>query len=491
MAPFWWHIAGYVLGVLGLLALAWWAWGDRARGRRRCRKCWYSMTDAVADRDGRYVCPECGKVAKSERALLRTRRRKRWIATALAMWLVGYAAWTTPRAYEHGWPGAVPTTVMVLGLPVLADYDFRDPPATGSRNGRAKPTGIEQVSEQLLSRARRNELWKWQWRMLMRVVRLDVSNRLARRRGAGFMAPHCIDLIDAAMDHDRLTAADIRALDRNVHLQVQAPAQWPVGQPIYARVGVRRWWLDGGHWESRDPASGLRCANRWQSSKLLVNYAYREWSDGRHPLAVPDPATGAYEVDVAIFRREPGDWTTRLARRYRHSGQVEISGAIEDYKTPVSAPTLASFFEQHIGFTPSLRSNGSVGVTLRFRPEVQHEVRAGLLDLCEAVQRPTIGGRLELLDGNQTVRATGIWWWRASGHERREVLGETHVRVFADYSSTQIELEPTPDTPALPAWIDEDWRLRIVPDATVTLRDMDNPLYLNEHMLLAPLDTDR
>lgn len=65
-----------ILGAVALIALlgAWLTWralfADRARGRPRCPRCWYSMHLAPTLR-----CPECGTLAKDQRALLRTRRR--------------------------------------------------------------------------------------------------------------------------------------------------------------------------------------------------------------------------------------------------------------------------------------------------------------------------------------------------------------------------------------------------------------------------------
>jgi len=67
--------------VVGLLALAsmWALWSglvrDRAKGRRRCRRCWHSMEGLPRATDGGWTCPECGLRVVSERQMLRTRRR--------------------------------------------------------------------------------------------------------------------------------------------------------------------------------------------------------------------------------------------------------------------------------------------------------------------------------------------------------------------------------------------------------------------------------
>lgn len=66
--------AGLVLILFGLR-------GDRARGRRRCPKCWYDLS-AAKD----MLCPECGWRGKGPTDLLRTRRR--WKAAAVGLVLV-------------------------------------------------------------------------------------------------------------------------------------------------------------------------------------------------------------------------------------------------------------------------------------------------------------------------------------------------------------------------------------------------------------------
>jgi hypothetical protein len=77
-----------IAGVLGLAALAAAGWAllaDRSRGRRRCPKCFHAMDPAIG-----LVCPECGKDARQERRLFRTRRR--WKLAAAAVVLLGGAA---------------------------------------------------------------------------------------------------------------------------------------------------------------------------------------------------------------------------------------------------------------------------------------------------------------------------------------------------------------------------------------------------------------
>ncbi|MFO0875428.1 MAG: hypothetical protein U0575_15865 [Phycisphaerales bacterium] len=74
--------------------------GDRARGRRRCPRCWYDMGGA---KGGSLRCPECGHVARDDRDLLRARRR--WVVGGPALLVaVACLAWSGMRvAVARGW----------------------------------------------------------------------------------------------------------------------------------------------------------------------------------------------------------------------------------------------------------------------------------------------------------------------------------------------------------------------------------------------------
>lgn len=103
----WWG-SGWGLVALGVAMAVWALLWDRARGRVRCPRCWYDM------RGGGLVCPECGRVVKSERALRRTRRRWGWAVAGVVIVLVGAQMWDQPGRRREGWTRAVPTSVLVF-----------------------------------------------------------------------------------------------------------------------------------------------------------------------------------------------------------------------------------------------------------------------------------------------------------------------------------------------------------------------------------------
>lgn len=117
---------GFVLGPMRAMAvgvvlfatvLSAWSWrGDRSRGRRRCPKCWYDMSGS------KLTCPECGHDAKAVKNLYRPRRRWIGCAAAAASLLVAYGVWVVPAVREGGPVAAVPTWVLIAGLPWLPDW---------------------------------------------------------------------------------------------------------------------------------------------------------------------------------------------------------------------------------------------------------------------------------------------------------------------------------------------------------------------------------
>jgi hypothetical protein len=108
-----WSMSGWVLLALGIMVTVWAIFGDRARGRRRCPRCWYDMRGVPG-----LVCPECGREARSERKLHRRRRRWRWAALGLALLAMGWGVRPVSR-WIIGWPEQAPTIILIALLPWL------------------------------------------------------------------------------------------------------------------------------------------------------------------------------------------------------------------------------------------------------------------------------------------------------------------------------------------------------------------------------------
>src|SRR5688572_20783461 len=92
----WWGVGG-LTGLVGLALLVPALFRDRARGRRRCPRCWYEFGGVPGLR-----CPECGATASSERWLGRTRRHWRCAAVGCVLLLGGVAGAAFPIVSGKG-----------------------------------------------------------------------------------------------------------------------------------------------------------------------------------------------------------------------------------------------------------------------------------------------------------------------------------------------------------------------------------------------------
>ncbi|MEM0982833.1 MAG: hypothetical protein AAGI17_02665 [Planctomycetota bacterium] len=115
----WWQITAVIVLLAAFALLVWSLGWSRPRGRLRCPKCWYRM-EGIEPTDDGWRCPECGKLAKRERKLKKTRRR--WgIATLASVMLAGsWVLWMQPVRVKHGWWAIAPTWLLLEIFPVVA-----------------------------------------------------------------------------------------------------------------------------------------------------------------------------------------------------------------------------------------------------------------------------------------------------------------------------------------------------------------------------------
>lgn len=111
----------WVLGVAAVITLVygmWWAlFADRSRGERRCPRCWHLIAPGAP-----MQCPECGRTFRSERDLLRTRRR--WLlATACLAALVTGTLWLRVQLTDSGWWRLMPARALIALVPWLGDTE--------------------------------------------------------------------------------------------------------------------------------------------------------------------------------------------------------------------------------------------------------------------------------------------------------------------------------------------------------------------------------
>ncbi len=118
-------IVGWVVGGLGIVLLLFEIKGDRARGRLRCKRCWYDLRDTPRV-DGGWSCPECGKRLVRERQLRRTRRRWKLVAISLVLLTTPGGLYAGRVTQEKGWPSLLPDWVLVR-MPIDLDWVLENP----------------------------------------------------------------------------------------------------------------------------------------------------------------------------------------------------------------------------------------------------------------------------------------------------------------------------------------------------------------------------
>lgn len=157
-----WLAFAIALLTCGIGLSAWALFWDRARGRRRCPRCWYDMAGAEGLR-----CPECGHVVKRERGLFKTRRRWGFAVLGVLVVLAGYGVSVTPRVRAHGWARGVPSAAIVLFAPLpepFRNLGPRDPGLLGRINSRL---WIDLYSRDRRPRGASGRLALWQRRVVL------------------------------------------------------------------------------------------------------------------------------------------------------------------------------------------------------------------------------------------------------------------------------------------------------------------------------------
>lgn len=167
--------AGWAVGAAGVLLLLWALFWDRSRGRRRCPKCWYDMAGVAGLR-----CPECGKEAKRERRLRRTRRRWVWAGTALPLLVGAVVIPQLPAMVRNGFWSVVPTSVLVMIAP-MEDQAWTTTFGATTRSPRILSPAAASLRE-LIRRSENRQLsdreWRAFWRRLLRACPDQAGNFL-------------------------------------------------------------------------------------------------------------------------------------------------------------------------------------------------------------------------------------------------------------------------------------------------------------------------
>lgn len=115
------YVIAVVLGLVGLATLHFGFFADTSQGRPRCPRCWHDMTGSRG-----FVCPECGHDARTQAALLRTRRDHMKALLGALLLLSGFSLAALPTVQEQGWRALIPTTALMVVVPWTDNPWFLD-----------------------------------------------------------------------------------------------------------------------------------------------------------------------------------------------------------------------------------------------------------------------------------------------------------------------------------------------------------------------------
>lgn len=278
-----------IFGVLALFAL--WAVGalvigDRARGLRRCPKCWHSMEGLPDGEDGGWVCPECGRAVLREKDLFCTRRKHRVLAVAAVGLLAGLA-----------WYG----------------YGVRQRWAEG------KTAWVPSLGAVLLVRPAEFGLVESRWNRVLR-------DTIARRRTAGNLSDwHCRVLMLRFVDDSEEAAWD----------HVHVPRVWIRGEPIPVYLETPRQ-TNGLFGESFaiEPQGSAEAVRRIGPADFDPNWGLGYFQvlpkDAEFPLGyteVPGSSgdTARFEIELRTELANPGIWPTASYKHSTSSGSFIVA----------------------------------------------------------------------------------------------------------------------------------------------------------------------
>lgn len=357
-SPWWLWLAwaaGGILSLVGLWLLYRSLLADRSRGRKRCPACWYDMTGTPT-----LTCPECGRTARSDRHLLRTRRRSARALAALLITFVGYCTLRTPALLAGRWTGLIPTSVLVLiapadsppptaiptlqGIPIVNGFFTQRPPKSPATLSEFRDRILTDLHAAVWERAQSGRAWRWQ-----------TSLYITR-----FLDSHGVDIATGA----------------------KIPTRWPAREPVPYLL--------------RPPASltGMLFGVRTPGGAW-------HWNTARQGEPFAPPAAGSAGLDVEFGI---GVNTTPIILLWTRSVTLPITlgGDAAGFLTPVTSPEIDALVRRAIDPRLALDADGQISLIANDRGGGAPWTSINF----------SIGVHLELMaDGLTLARTTSICSW--------------------------------------------------------------------------------
>jgi len=447
----WLTLIGVLALTAGLVYAAWWAlFADRARGRRRCPRCWYDLAYSPG-----MLCAECGFTARSESDFGRTRRRY-GLAAAAILASVTVSLVVNERITQRGLPAMLPTRMLLWLIPFTG----------GSQSD---------VFAELISRGSSGRLSNAQWVDL--VERCAGGDWGARPVSNAWIAKYGV-VLDSWRPRLKGRELEQLLLDIEPRLDVTGRETWPEGVGAVLGVQLREWWPPG--MECRIVATP-----HIDGAKPITFYRTADETLVRSPYSLHLPtlerSTRQIEIDFRIDRRVPRagarsgvlpeqmeqdkepDWQTIATRTIALPARLQ--GELADAAQPVEGADMTSdvaqFFDQGIVKWPTGSS------------PVRFQLAGPLPGRSASFNDVAIGVSVELLCDETVARRLNVWW-----------LAGTGIQAQADRNyGFEVEFED-PKLLSQANETDGRWRLRIRGDPEIALRAGNAPKYWSGEVIL-------
>ena len=523
-------LGGGGLAGIGVVMLFWALFWDRARGRKRCPKCWYDMSGAVAaSAAGPWVCPECGRSIHSQDQMLRTRRRRDAMVAFAVLWVLSYCIFAMPRIKLSGRWGLIPNTVLILG------FGWLERPSLDEQRlwlaGQSLTTRQHLFMDFRRNRFDKNLLDRWQrWLLYERILLGDPDKPNAREEFDARYADYLQYMSSAAdlTDRQRRKLLDwvapwvMRVRDHwptDVAVPVEIHAYGYFDDPVRGRIlrakpiGVDgasvetpmmgpSWWRDAtnsGAWERHASRIGPVAAGTTHIDfeLTLVEFDRKEWEAGMRTehlywkRRISFPITVAGSIRDVMQPVRTYDPFLELLITYRLAARKMLLGmSISGSRTPEEVDRILERVQKYSQGWSDGHEDEVIDAS-----RVKLVLPEGTLDMTQCMRLGTVivqmdmvvcGLRMELLQDGQVVAnhtAWGIGAPRSGGTNYGD--GELIHGLFKPVSFNW--LAPVPSVEAAER---SKWSLRLVGDPSVAIGYWGSDRYWEGEFEL-PVDLQR
>jgi len=486
-------IIAYSLLAIAILLFLWALWWDalmlrlNRRPARRCPKCWYNLTHTPSR-----TCSECGYTADNENKLHKSRKRKRYIALAILLFLASQFTFIYPRVKKRGLIGAIPNWTLIALLPQLNPALWNSFPGPywleGAYTDQDKKLWQNNLWTELYERTKQDELDPLTRILLIRrCFRGDAERKPCTFQWTRTYSRLMIEL--AANGH--LSPEKITDFGyENTKVLVRTPERWPsdLSVPVYLNLH---------YWNSAPP--------------YVINIHDEDFPgfEGFKPaLITPDIPTDQFSSITYSWNIFSRPFINRLPfwkKDRLHSMRVTVStvskkGTLNTvkerlitFKLPAPEPTpwqkiISPYQSQelnmliHDNVSAEIRpTQGGIPVNAPYWFQIDFRK---LRPYFEQNSAPTIGLTIEILQNNKVVLKRSGWIWTANKKTLatlpKPVLTNLTIQPglfnLVDDPLSHIDFK----TPAT-------WQVRLTPNPIAALENINSNQYWQGDPITLPL----